>query len=381
MKEETIQNVRFIAANYIKDKNSRILELGPLNRSLLDSKKFKQYYFGDIRSTEEIKDLYKGNKYLEKTGLSVDVDSIINIDFVIKSTYKETFKNVEKFDYVIVSHVLEHIPNLLFFFEDIQNILKPKGELIILYPDRRFCFDYLRADSKFSDIYDVYIRGMSRVASQVLDFYSNVVKENEPTKFWDLNFKIPVENKNNFVKNIQAYESTSQGISEEDVHYWPFSDTAFLKFLYDCAVHRIFNVSLKDFVPTQINTQEFLLIVELNGKFQPEVFLSCMREAHENYYKSYYKILGHEEQMESCRLKIIDEKEKIFRELLPFLSNIVKSYEEREKKIEELNRLVMEKSRIRNMVKGLLMKFYLLIRRIILYLPSIVVNKLRNEKQ
>jgi SAM-dependent methyltransferase len=373
-------NVRNIAAKHIKKSSSRILELGPLNRCLLDRKKYKNYYFGDIRSTQEIKDLYKGNEYLEKTGLTVDLDSIINIDFVIKSSYKETFKNIEKFDYVIVSHVLEHIPNLLFFFEDIQNILKPNGELIILYPDRRFCFDHLRTDSKFSDIYDVYVRGVKRVASQVLDFYSNVVKENEPTKFWDLNFKIPIASKRNSEKNLQAYESTARGILEGDIHYWPFSDTAFLKFLYDCCMYKIFNVSIKYFIPTQINTQEFLLIIDLSGQFKPEVFFDYIQKAHENYYRIYYKILDYEKQIEANRLKIIDEKEKIFRELLPLLSNVIRSYEKRDKKIEELEELVIEKSRIRYMIKGLFIKIFMLIKRILLFIPLTILNKIKRKR-
>ena len=96
-------NIRDYAADYIKDHSSRILELGPLNRSLLDKDLYKNYYFADIRNTEEIKAFYSSNEYLENTGIKVDIDSIIDIDFVIKESYKELFKNIDKFDYVIVS--------------------------------------------------------------------------------------------------------------------------------------------------------------------------------------------------------------------------------------------------------------------------------------
>jgi hypothetical protein len=106
-------NAREYTANYIKDFNSRILEFGPLNRCLLDRDKYKNYFFADIRSTEDIIKFYTSNQYLEDTGIKVDTNSIIDIDFVVKDSYKETFKDVEKFDYMIVSHVLEHIPNLL----------------------------------------------------------------------------------------------------------------------------------------------------------------------------------------------------------------------------------------------------------------------------
>ena len=44
-------------------------------------------------------------------------------------------------DFVICSHVLEHLANPLGFLEDAHRVLRPGGVLLILLPDRRYTFD------------------------------------------------------------------------------------------------------------------------------------------------------------------------------------------------------------------------------------------------
>ena len=68
----------------ICDKEKRILELGPLNRPIIKKNEYPNVFYADIRSTEEVKELYSGNDYLNTTGIQVDIDTIENIDFVLK---------------------------------------------------------------------------------------------------------------------------------------------------------------------------------------------------------------------------------------------------------------------------------------------------------
>lgn len=360
-----IIDVRKAATELVKDTNSRILELGPLNRCLLDRAKFKNYFFADIRSTKEIKDLYSGNRYLEKTGLSVDLDSIINIDFVIKKSYQETFKNIEKFDFVIVSHVLEHIPNLLDFFLDIQNILRTDGKLIIIYPDRRFCFDHFRVDSKFSSIYDVWVKGKKDVASQVLDFYTNVVPENDAVKFWNVENDIKMNEKEEHEKNLKAYKNSLKGNLEEDIHYWPFSDSAFIKFLYDCMTYKLFSFAIEKFIPTQQNTQEFLVVVSFKNQSKRSVFEKNIKKAEEYFENEYYKIKDYKLQirdLENKNTSLKDENAYTYSEIF------------------DLQNQLVERSRMKYMIKNIFKKFWNYVIKLILYFPKKVFNKLENNK-
>jgi hypothetical protein len=87
------------------DPKKRILEIGPLNKPNIKKSTDTNIFYSDIRTTEGVKNYYKNDK-------SIPIDEIVEIDFVIgKSGYSESLKDIEKFDYVIATHVIEHIPN------------------------------------------------------------------------------------------------------------------------------------------------------------------------------------------------------------------------------------------------------------------------------
>jgi SAM-dependent methyltransferase len=56
------------------------------------------------------------------------------------------------YDFVVASHVLEHIANPLRALQEWKRVLKPGGTLLILVPDRRHTFDRRRPFSSFEHI-------------------------------------------------------------------------------------------------------------------------------------------------------------------------------------------------------------------------------------
>ena len=403
-------DVRGEAVNYISNKEARILELGPLTRPLLERKDYLNYFFADIRSTEEIRELYSGNKYLKETGISVEIEKIVEIDFVIKNGYKETFKGVEKFDYVIVSHVLEHIPNLLEFFVEIRKIMKENASLIIIYPDKRFSFDYFRTNTKFSDVYNVYISDGKRVASQVLDFYTNVIPENDPVKFWDLNKKVELFDgkKSKSKKNIETYEKVLKEKREDDVHYWPFSDFAFIKFLYESSIYNYLPYILSKFIPTQKNTQSFLVVLTLGERTPKEVFERALHKARRYLVNEFYHIKKYKEEVSGLEVKTTSLKHRILEldrkrqelqdrnsELESTVGNLEKSVVELdgkrqklqgrnfelESRVAALSVQLEERSRIRYMVRSIVIKLYSKLKGCILSFPNKLLNKFKNTRK
>lgn len=251
----------YIRKNVIK-KQDRILEFGPLTRPLVQKKDYPNIFFADIRSTEDIKKMYTSNDYLKSTGISVDIDAIVDIDYIINDSYKETFKKKDKFDVVVLSHVIEHMPDIIFFFEDIKNILKDNGKLIIIYPDARYCFDHFRNGTSFIDAYEVYNKRKPN-SGCIFDFKYNVIHENNPLFFWsgvDITNKLP---QNSFQEAESVYLKARNGEMPEDVHFWPFSDYQFIKFLYDMNRAGLFEFKVDEFYQTEKNTQEFMVILSL----------------------------------------------------------------------------------------------------------------------
>jgi hypothetical protein len=145
--------------------------------------------------------------------------------------------------------------------------LKPEAKLCIIYPDKRYCFDHFREAASFRDAYDVYSRGRQETARMVLDFFNTSIDENAECIFWGANNMQKLLSKKDSKGAIEAYEKTLAGEKPDDVHFWPFADYGFLRFLYDCVRAKLIPFSCVQFYPTKENSQQFL--VEL--KYDPTV--------------------------------------------------------------------------------------------------------------
>ena len=284
---------KYFFQTLISDSSKRILEIGPLNRPIADKRNYPNTFYCDIRSTEEVRKLYSGNAYLEATGITVNPETIIPIDYVVKESYKDTFKETEKFDYVIASHVMEHMEDIISSFLDISTVLKPGGVFYIVYPDKRYCFDHFRTSASFRDAYNVFVNGPAENASMVLDFYYSVIPENSPEVFWrkdDILTFLPTAD---FKYALEKYKQVREGGGGiDDVHYWPFSDMEFLKFLYDCIRARLLPFHCIAFYPCQENDQQFIIALQYEPKIQlhPEQALNelvkYMKNAIPDYFSS-----------------------------------------------------------------------------------------------
>lgn len=286
-----MQNYRDLLCKLIPNSDMRILEIGPLNYPLVKKSEYPNVVYCDIRNTEQVKALYCGNNYLKATGITVDIDSIVDIDFVLDESYEKTFTDKPKFDYIVASHVLEHVQNLIFTLCDIATVLKPGGQFIIYYPDKRYCFDHFREEVSFRDVYEGHINQKSALSRLTFDFFNSAIKENDPVKFWKAENMHDLLPTNDTQKALNFYREFSSDCFKDDVHYWPFSDAGFIKFLYDVTRAGIIKYSCKNFYPTLENTQQFLVILEnkiddwnLNHELQN--LRMCYSNVEDRYYCS-----------------------------------------------------------------------------------------------
>ncbi len=59
----------------------------------------------------------------------------------------------ERFDYVVASHVIEHVPNMLGWLRELSTLLTPDtGRLFLIIPDRRFTFDAERPPTTLGEL-------------------------------------------------------------------------------------------------------------------------------------------------------------------------------------------------------------------------------------
>jgi SAM-dependent methyltransferase len=72
-------------------------------------------------------------------------------------------------DFVIASHVLEHLADPLGFLVEIHRVLRPGGVAIVLLPDRRRTFDRTRPPTPLEHLIEEHANGVTRVADEHIE--------------------------------------------------------------------------------------------------------------------------------------------------------------------------------------------------------------------
>ncbi len=73
------------------------------------------------------------------------------IDFVHNATRLEAVEDAT-YDFVLASHVLEHVANPLKALKEWHRVLKPGGSLLILLPNKAYTFDHRRPYTTFAHL-------------------------------------------------------------------------------------------------------------------------------------------------------------------------------------------------------------------------------------
>lgn len=196
------------------------LELGPLANPVVHRD------IGDVRYLDHVDTETLRTRYATHDGF--DVDSIVPIDYVSNGAIREAVDADIPFDYVIASHVIEHVPDLIGWLRDIRSVLRDEGVLSLAIPDHRRCFDALRSPTVTADIVAAHLTEPSKpTPRQVFDHYSSAVAwhgfiswEEEPP-FAEL---VPVHSE------TEALDRAAAAVVEVaylDVHCWVFTPSSF----------------------------------------------------------------------------------------------------------------------------------------------------------
>ncbi|RJF69422.1 methyltransferase domain-containing protein [Rhodopseudomonas palustris] len=118
------------------------LEFGPLTSPMVQKSQSNIFYI-DHDTTEGIRQKYKDDA-------NVDCDAIVPIDFVYHSDLSQSVNGL-KFDYIVASHVFEHVPNPIKWLNECAAVLNPGGTLCLALPDKRVTFDRPRQITQLSE--------------------------------------------------------------------------------------------------------------------------------------------------------------------------------------------------------------------------------------
>jgi len=94
------------------------------------------------------------------TDPSVNAEAIVEVDHVwgAQSLF-DCVGGRRVYDYVVTSHVIEHVPDLYGWLREIASILVDGGLGVFMTPDKRYTFDIQRRTSGGAEFVEAFVRG------------------------------------------------------------------------------------------------------------------------------------------------------------------------------------------------------------------------------
>jgi SAM-dependent methyltransferase len=134
---------------HLLDKSGLGLEIGPSHRPLAPKRAGYNVHTLDHASAAELRAKYQD--------ANVDISNIEDVDFVWHGEpYPELIGQKHCYDWIISSHVIEHVPDLISHIKECEILLKANGFLSLIIPDKRYCFDYFQPLTSTGDLLDAF---------------------------------------------------------------------------------------------------------------------------------------------------------------------------------------------------------------------------------
>jgi SAM-dependent methyltransferase len=239
----------------------RGLEIGALHRPRV-RKTDGPIFYVDHYTTDELRERYSANEQTRP-----HLAEIVEVDFVIKGdrSLSDVAGEQAPFDYVIASHLIEHVPDPVGWLQDVARLLRPRGVVSLVVPDKRFCFDVNRVETQPRDWIEWHLRRLTvPTFSQLFDFFANVVTIDgsvDTAGLWaGAATYAGVRRRDVPDADKAAYEMClqQQRTGEYfDVHGAVYTPRSFLALMELTARLGLHDFELGEFFPTEVNTLEF----------------------------------------------------------------------------------------------------------------------------
>jgi len=211
------------------------LEIGALARPLVSRSEGKIFYV-DYTDAETLRAKYANDP-------EVDTSKIVQVDAVWgEQTLQDCIGKDRKVDYVVASHVIEHVPDRL------------------AVPDRRYTFDYLRFESRLHDVLDAYLQRARAPLPRLIIEFHNLIRDVDHNAAW----KGPIDPESLPPRCAPraGLEAAIKAISTGayyDTHCWVFTPLSFATLFGEIAELDLLGFSCEYYFETVLNEIEFFV--------------------------------------------------------------------------------------------------------------------------
>jgi predicted SAM-dependent methyltransferase len=185
---------------------------------------------------------------------NVDARKIVNVDYVWgKDGLPELVGQDAPFDYLIASHVVEHVPDFIGWLKEIHAVLKVGGILSLAIPDKRYCFDYYRHPTQVADVVDAFLNHSRKPSPrQVFDYITAAVMHNGSIA-WDCQIPIDPRQLKPIHSEQEAWQIAQRSLLQDqyvDAHCWVFTPQSFFDLLKSLIHLELLDFKVEQFYET-----------------------------------------------------------------------------------------------------------------------------------
>ena len=183
---------------------------------------------------------------------------MVHIDFVVKDHHFSPYIN-ERFNVISASHVIEHIPDLIFWLNQLDELLADGGRICLAIPDRRYTFDYFRPETEATAVVRAHEEKLTKPSKwQIAEsiYYHQKVDLNE---LWA--GKTPQRFTPRFDLNTAIRMGEERSKTYTDTHCWVFTPASLERLIADLNFGRFIKLHIESIEPTKKGLNEFWAIL------------------------------------------------------------------------------------------------------------------------
>ena len=134
------------------------VEIGPLAHPLI-LKGDGDVLYADHMPTEALRHHYRSHPTLGPEG----IDGIVPVDIVLgEGGLPRALGARGPVDYIVASHVVEHIPDPIGWLAEAATVLREGGVFCLIVPDKRFTFDHFRNPTSVGALVAAHLQRLRR---------------------------------------------------------------------------------------------------------------------------------------------------------------------------------------------------------------------------
>ncbi len=240
-------------------------EIGPLHRALVpkDALRGGAVFYVDHCDTEALQAKWRGDPFVTIDALHVDAvwgEASLRQAIDRSALAQQLALSGEPLDFVVASHVIEHVPDLIGWLHEIHEVLRSDGALRLAVPDKRYCFDLLRQPSSLADVCEAHVcRRRRPSARQILDYALNVVQV-DTTEAWAGTLdRSRLQHGHTLRGALDLAHDAETHDRYHDVHCWTFTPESLVQLCAVLAAEGLLPFRCERLQPTLRNDLEFIV--------------------------------------------------------------------------------------------------------------------------